>query len=51
MFLRVSKVVSTRGMWCPCLPDAGIKVRFDFAAQRGIGVRIVIVLAPEICVG
>ena len=51
MFLRVSKVVSAGGMWCPCLSDAGMKVRFNLAAQRGIWVCIVIVLAPEICVG
>ena len=51
IFLEVSQVVSAGGMWCPCLPDTGIKVCFDLAAQRGIGVCILIVLAPEICVG
>jgi hypothetical protein len=50
VLLQVSKVAPAGSMWCPCLLDPWVEICLHFAAQGGKGVRIVVMLSPEICV-
>ncbi len=47
VFVQVTYIVATGTVGSPCLTDAGIKVGFNFAAQRGEWMCIVVVLPPK----
>ncbi len=51
VLVRVPQVVPSSSVECPCLTCPWMKIGLNFAAQRWKGVRIVIMLPPEVGLG
>ncbi len=51
VLVGVANVISCCSVGSPCFPYFGDNVCFNFASQRCVRLAVVVVLAPQVCVG